>query len=149
MSKFKKGIFNQHFDNLPKQNNLVSLLIYDYWLTIKPNNLSCSPWKCNSMFFVSGLEAQCTLILVSSTYLLCLQFDEFLHITSVTQKSWPSTVVIYYCAWSAFLRNRRYLFSRKIMIKYKIPCGNSASCIIITVCISCFFYLPHSFQVCA
>ena len=30
------------------------------------------------------------------------------NVTSVTQKNVPSTVVIYYCAWYVFLRNRRY-----------------------------------------
>ena len=33
-------------------------------------------------------------------------------VTSVTQKSWPSAVVYHYCAWSAFLRNRRYIQSK-------------------------------------
>ena len=32
-------------------------------------------------------------------------------LTSVTQKNVPSAVVIQYCAWYVFLRNRRYIIN--------------------------------------
>ena len=34
----------------------------------------------------------------------------YVQVTFVSQKSIPSAVVYYYCAWYTFLRNRRYMY---------------------------------------
>ena len=37
-------------------------------------------------------------------------------LTSVTQKNVPSALVIYYCAWYVFLRDRRYTLQQNMVI---------------------------------